>query len=103
MAYDTLQLAGRHVPDENSGPFSSMQEAQAAGYDVLNPVTGFYEIGALIDGQFVTILSEKASLIFDQVAAAKAVSDSQPQPQAGSSDMQTGEQQPPAAQPDSGG
>lgn len=75
MGYDTLTLAGRHVPDENSGPFSSAQEAQAAGYDVLNPVTGMYEVGALIDGQFVPIISEKASLIFDKVAASKAAAD----------------------------
>lgn len=75
MSYDTLTLAGRHVPDAGSGPFSDAQEAQEAGYDVLNPVTGMYEIGAIIDGQFVTILSEKASLIFDRVAAAKAAQD----------------------------
>lgn len=69
--YDTLTLVGRHVPDAGSGPFSSFDEANAAGYDVLTPVTGMYEIGALIDGQFVPIISEKASLIFDRVAAAK--------------------------------
>lgn len=109
MSYDTLTLVGRHVPDENSGPFDSMQEAQAAGYDVLNPVTGFYEIGALIDGQFVTILSEKASLIFDQVQAAKAAASSTPpaaadqsaESQSGSA-MQTGEQATQTADPEQG-
>lgn len=70
--YDNLQLVGRHVPEPGVGPFANAQEAQAAGYDTLNPVTGMYEIGALIDGQFVVIISEKAGLIFDQIAQGKA-------------------------------
>ena len=69
--HSKLQVVGRHVPDANSGPFTSMQDAQAAGYDVLNPVTGLYQIGVEIEGAFVPILSEKASLIMDQIALAK--------------------------------
>ena len=70
--YDTLTLAGRHVPDPGSGPFTSFDDAQEAGYDTLTPVTGMYEIGAIVDGQFVPIISEKASLVFDRIAAGKA-------------------------------
>ncbi len=69
--YTTLELVGRHVPDPASGPFENMQQAQAAGHDVLNPVTGMYEIGALIDGAFVPIVTEKASLVFDRIDAAR--------------------------------
>lgn len=69
--YDTLTLVGRHVPDVASGPFDNMQQAQAAGHDVLNPVTGMYEIGALIEGAFVPLVVEKASLVFDRIALAK--------------------------------
>ena len=66
--YTTLTLVGRHIPDPNSGPFQNAQEAQAAGHDTLNPVTGMYVFGALIDGAFVPILSEKASIVFDAIA-----------------------------------
>lgn len=70
--HDNLTLVGRHLPDENSGPFDNMQQAQAAGYDVMNPVTGTYQIGAVIDGAFVPMFSEKASLVFDRIDTAKA-------------------------------
>lgn len=85
QAYDTLTLVGRHVPDEGSGPFANAQDALEAGYDTLNPVTGMYQIGALIDGQFVVIISEKASLIFDAVSAGKQADAAAAEAQAASS------------------
>lgn len=69
--YDTLTLVGRHVPDPAGGPFESMDHARAAGHDVINPVTGMYEIGAIIEGAFVPLLVEKASLVFDRIERAK--------------------------------
>lgn len=66
-----LQIVGRHVPDPNGGPFENAQQAQSAGYDTMNPVTGTYEIGVEIEGAFVPIVSEKASLIFDRIDVAK--------------------------------
>lgn len=72
--HKNLKVVGRHVPDENAGPFDNAQQAQAAGYDTLNPVTGTYEIGVEIEGAFVPLISEKASLIFDKINAAAAQS-----------------------------
>jgi hypothetical protein len=91
-----LQLVGRHVPDPNAGPFDNAQQAQSAGYDTMNPVTGTYEIGVRIEGAFVPLISEKASLIFDRIEVAKQAQSqeqaAQPQqPAAGTSTPQTGE------------
>lgn len=69
--YDTLQLVGRHLPADNSGPFKTAQEAQTAGYDTLNPVTGVYQIGVLVDGGFVPIIEEQAAHYFHLVGVAK--------------------------------
>lgn len=74
--HKNLKIVGRHVPDEGSGPFDNAQHAQTAGYDTLNPVTGTYEIGVEIEGAFVPLISEKASLIFDRIEAAKAQAES---------------------------
>ena len=120
--HENLQIVGRHVPDPNSGPFDNAQQASAMGYDTLNPVTGTYEIGVVIEGAFVPLISEKASLVFDRIdnAAQQAQQDAAQQqaqqtppaatgpqagvqpteqqpvePQAGQSAMQTGEQQQP--------
>jgi hypothetical protein len=65
-----LKVVGRHVPDENAGPFENAQQAQAAGYDTTHPVTGTYEIGVVIEDAFVPIISEKASLVFDRIEVA---------------------------------
>ena len=70
--YDTLTLVGRHVPDEGSGPFKNMQEATAAGHDTINPTTGVYQIGVLVDGAFVTLLEESAGRFANLVDVAKA-------------------------------
>lgn len=75
-----LEVVGRHVPDANSGPFATIQDAMAAGYDVLNTVSGTYEIGVVIDGAFVPIISEKASLVFDRIDLAKANAPAAPEP-----------------------
>lgn len=69
--HDNLTLVGRHVPETPDGGFANMQEAQAAGHDTLNPVTGMYEIGVVIDGAFVPIFADKASLVFDRIDLAK--------------------------------
>lgn len=69
--YDSLQLVGRHVPAENSGPFKHMGEAHAAGHDTLEPVTGTYEIGVLVDGAFVVIFEEAAGRFYNLVDVAK--------------------------------
>lgn len=70
--YDTLQLVGRHVPDDNSGPFNNMQDAMAAGHDTINPTTGVYQIGVLVGGAFVTLLEEPAARFYNLVDVAKA-------------------------------
>lgn len=69
--HDNLTVVGRHVPDPGGGPFQNMQEAMAAGHDTLSPVTGTYQIGVVIDGGFVPLLTEKASLVFDAIDLAK--------------------------------
>lgn len=76
--YDQLQLVGRHVPDANGGPFKTIQEAQAAGHDTINPVTGVYQVGVLVDGVFVPIMEDAAARFQHHVDAAKA---SEPAPQ----------------------
>lgn len=81
--YDSLQLVGRHVPGENSGPFKSLVEARDAGHDTLAPVTGTYEIGVLVDGAFVTIFEESAGRFHNLIEVAKAA-----QPQQGESQGQ---------------
>lgn len=78
--FTELTLVGRHVPDDASGPFETMQQAQAAGHDVLSPVTGMYEIGAMIDGAFVPLIVEKASLVFDRIELAKQLKAQEPAP-----------------------
>lgn len=79
-SYDTLQLAGRHVPNEGSGPFKNMAEATAAGHDTVNPTTGVYEIGVLVDGAFVPIFEETAARFFNLVEVAKAAQPPAEQP-----------------------
>jgi hypothetical protein len=69
--YDTLTLVGRHVPEPMVNASGNPASPQELGYDTTEPTTGTYEIGALIDGAFVPIVIEKASLIFDAVALAK--------------------------------
>lgn len=69
--YDTLTLVGRHVPEPMVNAAGNPASPQELGHDTINPVTGMYEVGALIDGAFVVIFSEKASLVFDQIDLAK--------------------------------
>lgn len=59
--YDKLKIVGRHIPDDNSGPFNSMAEAVARGHDTLNPTTGVYQIGVVLDGGFVPIYEDHAA------------------------------------------
>ena len=69
--HTNLKIVGRHVPEPGGGPFTDAQEAAKAGYDTLNPVTGTYQIGVEIEGAFVPLISEKASLVFDKIDLAK--------------------------------
>lgn len=78
--YTSVKVVARHVPDENGGPFSSIQDAIAAGYDVRDPVTGIVQIGVLLDGAFIPLLSEKASLVHDAIENHKAQSAASDQP-----------------------
>lgn len=100
VTHDNLTLVGVHIPDENAGPFDNAQQAQAAGYDTLNPVTGTYQIGVMIEGAFVPLISEKASLVFDKIDVAKQSADqaqsqpSEPAPETGPQTVQ----QPPVEQ-----
>jgi len=80
--HDNLTVVGRHVPDSNSGPFENAQAAQAAGHDTLNPVTGMYQIGVVIDGAFVPIITEKASQVFDAIELGKKQAQEQASAQA---------------------
>lgn len=68
--HENLQLVGRHVPDPLAAGFENPGQAQAAGYDTMHPVTGTYEIGVIIEGAFVPLITEKASLIFDRIELA---------------------------------
>lgn len=96
-----LELVGLHDPGENAGPFSDINQARAAGYDTVNPVTGMYYIGAVIDGAFVPIFSEKASLVFDRLDLAKQrQQDEAAQQQAQADQPTTGPQSPLASPPD---
>lgn len=69
--HTNLELVGRHVPDPGAGPFDNAQQASSMGYDTLTPITGTYEIGVVIEGAFVPLISEKASLIFDRIDTAQ--------------------------------
>lgn len=69
--YDTLQIVGRHIPDDNSGPFQSMAEAVARGHDTLSPTTGVYQVGFLKDGDFVPFYEDSAAHVFEQLANSK--------------------------------
>ena len=73
--HTNLKVVGRHVPDGGAGPFKDAQEAQKAGYDTLTPVSGTYEIGVVIEGAFVPLISEKASLVFDKINQAASAKD----------------------------
>lgn len=100
VTHDNLTIVGRHVPDPSGGPFTNMQDAQAAGHDTINPVTGTYEIGAMIEGAFVPLISEKASLVFDRISAARQQQQEQAaREQAAAATADTGPQSPAMQQP----
>jgi hypothetical protein len=113
-AYDTLTLVGRHVPEPMLNAQGNPASPQELGHDTVNPVTGTYEIGAMIGGAFVPIITEKASLVFDAIALAKdqadaaqaqPASESQPQPAASEQPQAaaaSSDQPQPDAQPDTG-
>lgn len=77
--YTTLTLVGRHVPEPMVNAAGNPASPQELGHDVIDPVTGVYEIGAIIEGAFVPILTEKASLVFDAINLAKQQQASQPE------------------------
>jgi hypothetical protein len=78
--YDKLNLVGRHVPDENGGPFNTMAEANARGHDSLNPTTGYYQIGVVLDGGFVPIYEDHASHFYAVRDASKKANESKDEP-----------------------
>lgn len=77
--YSNVPVHVRHVPDEGSGPFESMQHAQAAGYDTIAPVTGVIQVGVEVDGHFIVIGTRKAPGVFADIKRAKAAQQSQPE------------------------
>lgn len=107
--HDNLEIVGRHVPDAMVDAQGNPASPLALGYDTPSPVTGTYQIGVMIEGAFIPIISEKASLVFDRIdvakhqAAEQQASQQQSQPDSGSS-MQTGEQsqQQQQSQPETG-
>lgn len=75
--HENITLVGRHFPDANGGPFESAQEARDAGHDTIDPVTGTYVFGAMVDGAFVPLITEKASLVFDAIDRDRAQAQAQ--------------------------
>ena len=69
--YTSVKVVARHIPDPNSGPFVDADAAKLAGYDTIEPVTGIVQIGVLLDGAFIPLVSEKASLVHDAIELAK--------------------------------
>lgn len=70
--WDEINVVGRFVPAPDVGPFANISEAQAAGYDVLNPVTGSYQVAVVVDGAPVVIVEEQAAHVRHLLDAAKA-------------------------------
>lgn len=68
----TVTLTARYVPGDNGGPFTTMQDAVAAGHDTLNPETGTYQVGIVDEGVFIPIYEDAAAHIFGLIAAGKA-------------------------------
>ena len=73
-----LELVGRHVPEPMVNAAGNAATHKELGHDATDPVTGMYEIGVLIEGAFVPIMVEKASLVYDRIQLAK---DSAPEPE----------------------
>lgn len=96
MNLDNLTLTAIHAPEPNGGPFTSIQDALAHGYDTMNPVTGTIQIGVTIDGAFIPLFVEKASLVHDAIELAKvnAATNERAQPDTSGSSM--GQNVPPA-------
>ena len=70
MANDERQLSAsglvvRHVPEPD-------ETYDASAHDDPNHVTGFVDIGTVIDGVFVTLLRRKASGLFADIERAKS-------------------------------
>ena len=64
----TLSASGlvvRHVPEPD-------ETYDASAHDDPNHVTGFVDIGTVIDGVFVTLLRRKASGLFADIERAKS-------------------------------
>src|SRR5206468_9769230 len=73
--FANVSLEARHVPepDESYDP---------AAHDDPNHVTGFVDIGAVVDGVFVVLLRRKASGLLADIERAKQDASSQQQEQA---------------------
>lgn len=99
----SANLSVRHLRDVDDttgkelGPFNNMAEAQAAGYDTLDPATGIVQIGVEVDGAFFPLDALKAGLFFQQLDAARQQQQQQEQAQqaaqqSGTSDQPQGTQ-----------
>jgi hypothetical protein len=72
-----LNVVARHVPDEWDGKGDYP-------HDVAEPVTGFVDIGVLVEGVFVPIARRKAAGLFADIARTKkAAQESESQPAEG--------------------
>jgi hypothetical protein len=70
QTWTSLTLEARHVPEP-------ADTYDPAAHDTKDHVTGFVDIGTVIDGVFVPILRRKASGLFADIARAKDSSGSQ--------------------------
>jgi hypothetical protein len=59
-----LSLEARHVPEEHD-------PTKPYPHDTNDPVTGFVDVGTVIDGVFVVILRRKAPGLFADIERAK--------------------------------
>lgn len=77
--FKNVSVEIRHVPDDDSGPFESMNHARAAGHDILDPKTGLVQLGFSVDGAFFPVETVKAGLFFQLVDAARQQQQQTPQ------------------------
>lgn len=74
---ETLQLVGRHVPDQSV-------ETDQSGHKYAVPLPGVYEVGVVVGGTFMAIRSFKAGNVLNADGSPKNPPSDQPagQPQA---------------------
>ena len=65
--FKSVKLEARHVPEPE-------ETFDLAAHDVADPVTGFVDIGAVVDGVFVILARRKAAGLFADIERAKSSS-----------------------------